>query len=292
MRFDKVLLCSAVVFAAAGLISAPARSADLPTKALAMTGCAQAVDGLNGKLAGYGGSLENKGLYGGSGSLALPLACEFGAQVDGSGASFDSRFLGTVAGHLFWRNPAKGLLGIYGSYTSWDQAGGVHASHIGGEGEYYFGQWTLQGVAGIESGNNTSAVIGGLTQTYDVKTRFFDQVNLAYYLQDNFKVYVGHRYLYGQNALAAGGEWGLPMSHGIMAALFVEGRVGEHDDHGIWGGLRVYFGQKDKTLIRRHREDDPADWNDGFGISNTGSTPPAGCPPNFHPFNGGCLPND
>jgi len=23
----------------------------------------------------------------------------------------------------------------------------------------------------------------------------------------------------------------------------------------VWGGLRVYLGQKDKTLIRRHRED-------------------------------------
>jgi hypothetical protein len=79
------------------------------------------------------------------------------------------------------------------------------------------------------------------------------------------------------------------MSHGIMAALFVEGRVGEHDDHGIWGGLRVYFGQKDKTLIRRHREDDPADWNDGFGISNSSGA--TGCPAGQVLFQGHCIPN-
>lgn len=105
------------------------------------------------------------------------------------------------------------------------------------------------------------------------------------------KVFVGHRYLYGKNALAVGGEWGMPLGHGIMAALFAEGRVGENDFHGVWAGVRLYFGQKDKTLIRRHREGDPADWEDGFGISNTGSTSPAGCPPNTHPFDGGCVSN-
>ena len=42
-----------------------------------------------------------------------------------------------------------------------------------------------------------------------------------------------------------------------MAALFVEGRAGQGSDHGVWGGVKFYFGQKDKSLIRRHREDDP-----------------------------------
>jgi hypothetical protein len=281
MRWGVALFSSAVAFAAAGLFPVPAYSADLPTKAPAMAGCPQAVDGINGKLAGYGGSSADKGLYGAQGALAIPLGCEFGTQIDGSAASFDDRFLGTIAGHLFWRNPAKGLIGLYGSYTDWNQGGGVHASHVGGEGEYYFGQWTLQGVAGVEFGNNTTVVTGGVTQTYNVQTRFFDQVNLGYYLQDNFRVYVGHRYLYGKNALAVGGEYGLPMSHGIMAALFAEGRIGESDNRGIWGGVRFYFGQKDKTLIRRHREDDPTDWQDGIGISGTGNTgsatPPAAC---------------
>jgi hypothetical protein len=285
MRIRASVLSIAICCAVPGVVFAvvPAKAADMYTKAPAQaTACTQAVDGINGKVAGFGGSFASKGIYGGIGSLTLPLGCEFGAQIDGTAGSFDGRFLGSIGGHLFWRNPAKGLLGVYGSYTHWDQVGGVHANHIGPEAEWYSGQWTLQGVAGVESGNTASATIGSLIQTYEVKTRFFDQVNLAYYLQDNFKVFVGHRYLGGKNALALGGEYGILMSRGVMAALFAEGRVGEGDFHGVWGGVRFYFGQKDKTLIRRHREDDPNDWGNGFGsVSNGGSTstPPLPPPP-------------
>ena len=129
-------------------------------------------------------------------------------------------------------------------------------------------------------GQHASGIVGNLTQTHAINTRFFDQVNVGYYLQDNFKLFIGHRYLGGKNALTLGGEYGIPMGHGVMAALFVEGRVGEGDFHGVWGGLRFYFGQKDKTLIRRHREDDPTDWGGGFGngINNGGSTTPACIP--------------
>lgn len=96
-------------------------------------------------------------------------------------------------------------------------------------------------------------------------------------------------------------EWGFPVGHGIMSALFVEGRVGQGSYHGVWGGLRVYFGKSDKTLIRRHREDDPNGWNDGpasvFGNgSSSGSqtNAPAGppsCPVGQHLHNGACVPN-
>ena len=183
MRGVGVLLRSAVacaLVAGVSFMAGPARSADLPTKAPARVGCVQAVDGLNAKVAGWGGSLANKGLYGGSGSVSLPLGCEFGAQIDGTVASFDKRFLGSIGGHLFWRDPSKGLLGAYGSYTFWNQAGGVRANHIGPEGELYYGRWTLQGVGGVEFGNTTSATVGDIIQTYEIKTRFFDQVNLSY----------------------------------------------------------------------------------------------------------------
>jgi hypothetical protein len=281
----KWALRSCVAYAAligVGLVPRTASSADLPVKApVHPTGCTQAVDGINGKVGGFGGSFANKGIYGGAASLGLPLGCEFGAQIDATAASFDKRFLGTIAGHLFWRDPAKALVGLYGSYAHWNsQVGGVRASHIGPEGELYMGRWTLQGVAGVEFGNTVSGTVDSLIQTYEVKTRFFDQVNLAYYLQDNFKVFAGHRYLAGKNALALGGEYGIPMSGGVMAALFAEGRVGEGSFHGVWGGVRFYFGQKDKTLIRRHREDDPIDWGNSFGpTQNGGSTTPTPNPP-------------
>jgi hypothetical protein len=276
-------------------IAGAAHGADMATKAAPYAGCTQAVDGVNGKLSAYGGSFATDSIYAGTGSLAVPLGCGFGAQIDTTAASFDGRALGAVEGHAFWRDPSQGLLGIYGSYTYWNQAGGVNANHVGPEAEFYAGRWTFQGVAGVEFGNDRSTIVNGLTQTYDVKTRFFDQLNANYYLQDNFSVYAGHRYLGGEHALALGSEWGVPMQHGIMAALFAEGRIGQDNFRGAWGGMRFYFGQQDKTLIRRHREDDPIDWGAGEfgGTSNTGnSTSPAqpSCTPPDFIFMGVCSP--
>jgi hypothetical protein len=266
----------------------PAAGADLLTKA-PQASCVQAVDGVNGKVDALGGSFADSAVYAGGGSLSLPLGCEFGLQLDSIAGSFDNRFFATLGGHLFWRNPTEGLLGLYGSYSDWDQAGGVHVGHVGPEAEWYLGQWTLQGTAGAEFGNNTSATIGSTTLNFDVKTRNYDQVNLQYYLQDNFDIYAGHRYLGGENALALGGEWGIPMSHGVMASLFAEGQIGQDNFHGVWGGVRFYFGQKDKSLIRRHREDDPVDWGIGEfgGLSNnkttTTATPTSPPPPPMSP---------
>jgi len=62
--------------------------------------------------------------------------------------------------------------------------------------------------------------------------------------------------------LTLGGEWGFPVSRQTKGALFVEARAGEGDFHGIYGGLRFYFGNHEKSLMRRNREDDPpADQN-------------------------------
>jgi hypothetical protein len=288
-----------IAVACIGLFPRGARSADMPTKAPPPQGCIRAVDGLNGKLDGFAGSFAGKSYDMAQGALAAPLGCGFGAQVDLMGGNFDGRFLGTAAGHLFWRNPAQGLLGAYGDVTQWNQFGGVRAGHVGPEAEWYNGQWTLLGVTGVEFGNSASGTVGPFIQTFNVPTRFFDEINLAYYPQDNLEVYAGQRYLGGRNAAALGGEWGIPMSNGIMAALFAEGRLGGGSTNGIWAGMRFYFGQKDKTLIRRHREDDPTNWNNGpasvYGSSNNlGPSTPApitSCPLGFALVGGHCVPD-
>lgn len=263
--------CMATYLALASLALAisPAFSADMPIKAPAQAS-ACAVDGLNSKIAGLGGAFANKSIYGTVGSIAAPINCAWGFQIDGAALNFDRRFLGTVGGHVFTRDPAKGLLGIYSAYTGWN---GVKANHAGAEAEWYAGRWTIQGLAGVEFGNTTSQTVGTLIQTYEIKTRFFDQINLAYYATDDLKLFVGHRYIGGKHAVALGTEWGVSLQHGVMGALFAEGRIGEANLHGVSAGWRVYFGQKDKSLIRRHREDDPIDWGPGFGnTSNTGTT--------------------
>lgn len=59
---------------------------------------------------------------------------------------------------------------------------------------------------------------------------------------------------------------------------FAEGRISENDYEGIWCGVTFYIGD-DKSLIRRHREDDPDEWGEDnlFGAAVAG--------------NGGCVPN-
>jgi hypothetical protein len=238
---------------------------------------APAVDGINAKIDGLGGSLADRSIYGSKGSLSIPLGGQWGAQIDGVAGSFDQRFFGSIAGHLFTRNPSQGLVGIYVNHAHWDRFGGVHVTQVAGEGEYYWQRWTLQGIAGVEFGNSASSTTTSITpqiginpgipgvattftEGYDVKTRFFDQINLKYYLTDNWDAYVGHRYLGGKHALALGTDYALPLGRGVMGSAFVEGRVGENDFHGVWGGLRFYFGASDKTLMARHRQDDPFIW--------------------------------
>jgi hypothetical protein len=273
-----------------------------------------AVDGFNEKFGAFGGSIANKSLYGVQGAIGIPLQGQFGAQIDGSLGSLDSSTFGAVGGHLFWRNPEQGLLGIYGSYTGWDRFGGVYVSQIAGEAAYYWGPVTLEGIAGVEFGNSVSSTttsssivppgIGGIpgltttstyTEGYNVQTRFFDQINLKYYFKNDWSAYVGHRYLGGKNALALGSELAYPFGHGIMGSAFVEARVGEGDFHGVWGGFKLYFGQKDKPLIARQRQDDPPIWTTDtlFSILNNhttsaNSTSTLTCNPPEVPVNGRC----
>jgi hypothetical protein len=266
-----------------------------------------AVDGVNGTGAIQGGSDDTKDLFAGTGSLAIPLGTQYGAEFDGMAGGFDSRFLGGGAAHLFWRNPAQGLLGAYGDGMHWDTPiGGVNVGHVGGEGEAYLGQWTLRGLAGAEFGNNAattnSAVIatipGGFITGTTINgslqhaTRFFDTVTLEYYVTDNWGAWAGQRYLGGKNAAAVGTEYALASYGHILPTLFAEGRVGEgSNNYGVWAGLRLYFGNHDKTLIRRNREDDPS--SNLFDIIDTlgpGSTFGSGTCTNGETFmNGNCT---
>jgi hypothetical protein len=255
---------------------------------------APAVDGANAKTEPFGGRIANRSIVGNQGAVTIPLNGSLGAQIDAAFGSFDRRGFGSVAGHFFWRNPNQALFGIYANHTRWDQYGGAHVSQLAGEGEFYSGRFTVQGIAGIEWGNRASATnvftsivppgVGfsypaGIATTsifasaFDVKTRFFDQINFKYYFADNALGYVGHRYLGGKHALALGGEYAFPVNR-LMVSAFVEARVGESNFNGIWGGLKFYLGEKNKSLLARHRQDDPNIWGTDtlFSITNSATS--------------------
>lgn len=247
--------------------------------------------------------------------MALPVGNQFGVQFDAQIGSLGGDAFGSVVGRYFWRDPGRGLLGFYASETGWARFGGVHVTHIAPEFEVYWGRWTLRGLVGVEFGNsasrttsNTTASIvnapgggggGGVlttttitastfTETYDVKTRLFDELSLKYYITDNWTGYAGHRYLGGRHALVVGSEYAVPMGGNRLASVFAEARVGQNAFEGIWAGARMYFGQKDKSLMQRHREDDPLPWDTLFsivnsvsGTSNTTSSSSLFCPNGF-----------
>ena len=261
MRYSKamsrVAVCCALL---GGSIAAPSVGAADDSPRL------PAVDGVNGSVSGFAGAGDGLEFYGGGGKVAFPLGSSFGLQVDGVVAGADSDFLGdvTVAGtaaHLFWRDPAQGLLGLYGHYGYFDVLDGAEIYAAGLEGALYLGRFTLEGVAGVEGGEvDTNA------GSFDLDTRFFDMARLAYYPDDNLKLSLGHNYIFGSHAGSLDAEWGFGAGGGAMVSLFASGSVSEHGDGAALAGLRLYFGQSEKTLIRRHREDDP-----NVGIANTGS---------------------
>jgi hypothetical protein len=229
-----------------------------------------AVDGFNAKIDGYGGGANHiSSLYGANGSLSIPLAQQWGAQIDGGVGSFDSSGTARGAGHVFWRDPSVGLLGAYGSYSHWNGIGFATIPRIGAsfaryaaEGEYYAGRWTFGGVAGYETVRVNAPVVAGLPGLFSVPNRFFDSISASYYVTDNLKLSIGHIYTIGRNGLDLGAEYGFALGGGRMASLFAEGVIGERGNHIALAGLRIYFGQHDKTLIDRNRQDDPHQLND------------------------------
>ena len=184
-----------------------------------------AVDGFNAKIDGYGGGGNHiSSLYGADCSLSIPLAQQWGLQIDGGVGSLNNSGTARGGGHVFWRDPSVGLVGAYGSYSRWNGNSGVivprtalNIARAGAEGEYYLGRWTLGGVIGYESVrfNIPTVVPGG--PAFSLPDRFFDSVRASYYVTDNFKLSIGHVYTLGRSALSLGSEYGFALGgpHGV-----------------------------------------------------------------------------
>jgi len=209
-----------------------------------------AVDGINGKLS-FEKAVDGYDAHGVSGALTIPIGHRFGLQVDGMVAEYDSYIFGDVpvfaaAAHAFWRDPSKGLLGLYADYSYADVYEGfsLSSASLGIEGSLYLDRFTLDAIIGGKDGD-----IFGST--------LFDRVRLSYYPTDDLQLHIGHAYSYGHHSLRYGLEWAFAGHAGAASTLYADGSVGEDGTHAAGLGMRFYFGQHDKTLIRRHREDDP-----------------------------------
>ena len=264
------------------VLSSPAWAEDLHWQDDA--GGRQAVSAVNGKIAAFGGDFGDGNIGGMSGALTLPLGTQFGMQFDGTFGSADDEGFYGIAAHLFWRDPARGLLGVYASRLSWDASStqdaldldggfrnidGAEVNKLGVEAEAYLDRISLEGLAAYQSGTDNG---------------FAGKATVAFYALDNlrFDVSVGH--LAGRGVLgSAGAEWQLPGANRL--SLFADASVDDDSNWQALGGAKFYFGDPEKSLIRRHREDDPGlDLPDDLYLSIGKSR----CPVGTHELSGFC----
>lgn len=205
-----------------------------------------AVSGVNAKIGSFGASISDQGAGGGFVGVALPLGQRFGAQLDGVvGTSQGGHAFRGAGGHLFWRDPARALFGIYASDVQWDNdagaSGRTEVGKVGFESQLYLGRLSLEGLAAYQFGSE-SGVAGKGT--------------LAFYPLDDLRLHLGVTHYEGPGYGAFTGlEWAPRSGSGM--SLFADVGVNEDRDVRAVFGLKFYLARGDKPLIRRHREDDP-----------------------------------
>jgi hypothetical protein len=215
----------------------------------AATAAGPAVSGLNGKLSAEAGvaGLDHQNDFAGfvSGSVTMPLGTSFGVQLDGGVGSQYGGLLASGGGHLFWRDPQQGLLGAMGQYTTAHHADWGRA---GGEGEFYLSSVTLSAHAGYQFGGNG----GG----FKIRSGFYGGGDVTFYAADNLSLSLGGGSYAGDWSGRATIEFQPRFAGFTNMSLFANGEISENNQYKATAGVRFYFGA-DKSLIRRHREDDP-----------------------------------
>ncbi len=186
-----------------------------------------------------------------TGSVTVPVGTIFGAQGDALYGLIDGQPAYVLGGQGFWRDPSQGLIGVFGDYVH-SHLFNSHQGIFGAEGELYQGHFTLEGIAGYEAGRPLHGGLG--------------RVDLSWYPTDDFKLSAGAQRQAQLTTGIVGAEYQLGFESLSGLSLFAEAGVsGSGLDH-LTFGLRYYFAAP-KTLIRRHREDDPilpiSDWTTG-----------------------------
>lgn len=187
-----------------------------------------------------------------SGSATVPLGYKYGAQADGLlGMLGDDGVVG-VGGHLFWRDPDRGLLGVVGGYIGgggdWDSGG-----RFGVEGELYRGQFTTLARGGYQFG--------------EIDDSGFASIDVRWYATDDIMLRGGGEVAASDFVAKFGAEYQPGPSTWEGLSVFADAEIGEDDWDRFLVGLRLYVGGETKSLIRRHREDDPSSILDWFFIA-------------------------
>jgi hypothetical protein len=208
-----------------------------------------AVSAINGKIEIGGGfadleAINSDELFYGAGSISLPLGDAFGLQVDGAVKDVFGETMVGGGMHLFMRDPSSYLIGGIAGYSD---VGDANVAWVGGEAELYLENVSLELAGGYM---NVDPNVGSNDD------EFFGFADAAFYPMENLRLAIGASSVANFESAHAKVEW---MLDSTPLAFTLEGRLGEDDFSSVTAGISFYFGgnQSDKSLMRRHREDDP-----------------------------------
>ena len=207
-----------------------------------------AVSGINGKLEFDFGAFSPpaSALFRAAGSLSVPVGDAFGLQFDAAAQNSGAGFLFGGAIHAFTRDPMQYLVGVTGGVV---RASGATLAVIGPEAELYLDRVSLEAWAGVANLNYDNILLADLNGVFVLG-------DVAYYVTDDWRVSAGGSSLLGYNALHMATEY---QFRDMSWPLSITGdlRYGQDGAYTITAGLKGYFGGGDKSLIDRHRQDDP-----------------------------------
>jgi hypothetical protein len=201
-----------------------------------------AVSQTNLKVTGQLGSADSESAWVAGGALTAPLGDSWGLQLEAGTAGVNDDSLFGTAAHIFTRDPDSYLLGLFAAYAS-ENDFDLDATRLGGEAEIYLSQVTLIAKAGYQFSDTLGD--GG-----------FGDIELRWYLSDNFALSGGANFDENNSTTRLGAEWQPGFSALPGLAFRVDGVFGEDDYDSILGGLTYYFGT-DASLKDRHRRQDP-----------------------------------
>jgi hypothetical protein len=181
-------------------------------------------------------------LFRGGASLSVPVGDMFGIQADVAAANVfnDTLYGGTL--HAFTRDPHSYLFGVAGG-AGWSSASNFQ--YIGPEAELYLDNVTFQAYGGYLNLNNTGVNT----------SNFFGFGDVSFYATPDLALKVGASSVAGFKSGHVGLEW--QISDTTPVSFTLDGRLGDNGFASATAGLKLYFGGAQKSLIRRHREDDP-----------------------------------
>ena len=189
------------------------------------------------------------------------LGHSFGLQADGALGRIDEDTMGGGGLHLFTRDPSRYLLGLYGSYHTWN----VHRHLAGGR-----------------RGPALPAAASRSTGSAAMKASPFPRRSAASRsrparrscLRAGRSRLLPDRRPQGSTAATATStrQASVPRASSISCApidspisLFAKADFGEEEYNRITGGLKIYLGPNpDKSLIARHRTEDPENYTPMF----------------------------